>query len=135
MKWVMLIGGVLVGVVVLVAVVGAMLPVRHVAARTARVGRPPAEVFALVHHEQHWAFLEYALWDNYGTAVPRHVLTHQGVPIVSVYGRRPSPGEPTAPPHLRAERAPAGPPLPRGTEVPRVAPLRAAARRHWSRRA
>ena len=48
MKWVMLIGGVLVGVVVLVAVVGAMLPVRHVAARTARVGRPPAEVFALV---------------------------------------------------------------------------------------
>jgi len=41
---------------------------------------------ALVHHEQHWAFLEYGLWDTYRTAVPRKVLTHQGVPIVTVYG-------------------------------------------------
>jgi len=40
---------------------------------------------ALVHHEQHWAFLEYAIWDTYRTAVPRKVLTHQGVPIVTAY--------------------------------------------------
>lgn len=53
---------------------------------------PASAELALVHHEQHWAFLEYAIWDTYRTAVPRKVLTHQGVPIVTVYGpsRRPS---------------------------------------------
>jgi len=41
--------------------------------------------FALVHLEQHWSELEYAIWDDYGTAAPAHVLTHEGVPIVPVY--------------------------------------------------
>ncbi|MBI2898149.1 MAG: glycosyltransferase family 39 protein [Deltaproteobacteria bacterium] len=56
---------------------------------------------ALVHHEQHWAFLEYALWDTYRTAVPIKVLTHQGVPIVTVYGHLSAGGAappPRAPP-------------------------------------
>jgi uncharacterized protein YndB with AHSA1/START domain len=38
----------LVSLVVLVAIIGWLLPVAHVASRSAAIGRPPAEVYALV---------------------------------------------------------------------------------------
>jgi uncharacterized protein YndB with AHSA1/START domain len=48
MKWVLLAGGLLVATVGLVALVGSLLPKDHVAARKARLPRPPADVFAVI---------------------------------------------------------------------------------------
>jgi hypothetical protein len=31
--------------------------------------------------------IDYAIWAAYGTTSPAYVLTHDGVPIVSVYKR------------------------------------------------
>jgi hypothetical protein len=54
--------------------------------RDIRYGRDASSSdYALVHLEQHWSELEYAIWDDYGSAVPIHVLSHEGVPIVPVY--------------------------------------------------
>ena len=49
---------------------------------------------ALVIHEKHFNKYEYWIWDALGTTRPSFVLTHEGVPIVTVYERpgRPSPG-------------------------------------------
>jgi uncharacterized protein YndB with AHSA1/START domain len=47
-KWLWIGLGLLASVVVLVAVVGALLPVAHAAARRIRLSRPPAEVFAAI---------------------------------------------------------------------------------------
>lgn len=44
---------------------------------------------ALVIHELHFQRHVYMIWDVYGTVQPAHVLTFQGVPIVSVYVRKP----------------------------------------------
>ena len=41
--------------------------------------------FALVHHERHFAEVDYQAWVAYGTTRPVHVLRYDGVPIVSVY--------------------------------------------------
>lgn len=43
---------------------------------------------ALVHHEQHMAHVEYEIWERFGHTAPTMVLTHEGVPIISVYTRR-----------------------------------------------
>lgn len=48
MKWVLLVGGSLVALVALVALVGSLLPRDHVAARRVRLPRPPAEVFGVI---------------------------------------------------------------------------------------
>ncbi len=48
MKWLLLVGGVLVALVAMVALVGALLPREHVAARRVRLPRPPAEVFGVI---------------------------------------------------------------------------------------
>ncbi len=48
MRWVLLVAGSLVALVALVALVGSLLPRDHVAARRARIPRPPAEVFAVI---------------------------------------------------------------------------------------
>ncbi|HWN68109.1 MAG TPA: glycosyltransferase family 39 protein, partial [Haliangium sp.] len=48
------------------------------------VGR---STIALVIHERHFNRHDYMIWDDYGTVQPAHVLTFQGVPIVSVYVR------------------------------------------------
>jgi hypothetical protein len=42
---------------------------------------------AFVIHELHFNRHAYMIWDEYGTVQPAHVLTFQGVPIVSVYVR------------------------------------------------
>ena len=41
--------------------------------------------FALVHHERHFAEVDYQAWVAYGTSRPVHVLRYDGVPIISVY--------------------------------------------------
>jgi hypothetical protein len=43
--------------------------------------------FALYHHEQHMARVEYMIWVDYGTTTPAHVATFDGVPMVWVYRR------------------------------------------------
>lgn len=58
--------------------------------------RPTGDIgsadFALVHHEHHFAEVDHQIWSAYGSVRPVHVLTYDGVPIVSVYrnprGRR-----------------------------------------------
>ena len=41
--------------------------------------------FALVHHERHFAEVDYQAWAAYGTPQPVHVLLYDGVPLISVY--------------------------------------------------
>lgn len=43
--------------------------------------------FALVHHEHHMAEVDFQIWNEYGTTKPAHVLTYDGVPIITVYAR------------------------------------------------
>ncbi|MBX3222769.1 MAG: glycosyltransferase family 39 protein [Labilithrix sp.] len=51
------------------------------------VGSPAEAEISIVHHEQHINEVDYNIWTEYGTAAPEYVLTHDGVPIVSVYRR------------------------------------------------
>ena len=41
--------------------------------------------YAIVHHEHHFAEVDHQIWTAYGTTRPVHVLTYDGVPIISVY--------------------------------------------------
>ena len=41
--------------------------------------------YALVHHEHHFVEVDYQIWAAWGSVQPVHVLTYDGVPIVSVY--------------------------------------------------
>jgi 4-amino-4-deoxy-L-arabinose transferase-like glycosyltransferase len=43
--------------------------------------------FALYHHEQHMAPVEFQIWVNYETVVPARIETLDGVPVVWVYER------------------------------------------------
>jgi 4-amino-4-deoxy-L-arabinose transferase-like glycosyltransferase len=52
------------------------------------VGSPMEADFSIVHHELHMAEVEYNEWVTYGTDAPDYVLTHDGVPIISVYRRK-----------------------------------------------
>ena len=54
MKWVWIIGGLLVSVVAVVAVVGGLLPQSHVASRRARFRQPPETVFPVVAGPPNW---------------------------------------------------------------------------------
>lgn len=47
--------------------------------------------YAIVHHELHMNEVDFQIWQVYQSPAVRYVLTHDGVPIVSVY-RRGSPG-------------------------------------------
>ena len=40
---------------------------------------------ALMHHELHMVLVENWIWARYNTFAPEHVLTFQGVPILSIY--------------------------------------------------
>lgn len=41
--------------------------------------------YALVHHEHHFVEVDYQAWMAFGSVQPVHVLTYDGVPIISVY--------------------------------------------------
>jgi DNA gyrase inhibitor GyrI len=41
--------------------------------------------YAIVHHEHHFAEVDYQLWSVFGSTQPVYVLAYDGVPIISVY--------------------------------------------------
>jgi hypothetical protein len=49
------------------------------------VGSPGEADLSIVHHELHMEEVELALWITYGHDTPAYVLTHDGVPIISVF--------------------------------------------------
>jgi 4-amino-4-deoxy-L-arabinose transferase-like glycosyltransferase len=51
------------------------------------VGSPAEAEISIVHHEQHMNEVDYNIWTEYGSSTPVYVLTHDGVPIITVYGR------------------------------------------------
>lgn len=53
--------------------------------RDLRITSVKQSTAALLHHELHMIRNEAWIWNRYGTFTPEHVLTYQGVPIVSVY--------------------------------------------------
>jgi hypothetical protein len=42
---------------------------------------------ALLQHELHMSEVDYSIWVAFGTDAPAYVVTHDGVPIVSIYRR------------------------------------------------
>jgi hypothetical protein len=54
MKWVILIGGTVFLVVALMALIGALLPVKHYAARKARFGQTPEEIYSVLAGPPGW---------------------------------------------------------------------------------
>lgn len=52
------------------------------------VGTPGEGDYAIVHHELHMGEMDDELWVANGSDAPAYVLTHDGVPIISVYKRR-----------------------------------------------
>jgi 4-amino-4-deoxy-L-arabinose transferase-like glycosyltransferase len=52
------------------------------------VGAPGEAQLALVQHELHMNEVDYSIWVAFGTDAPVYVVTHDGVPIVSIYKRR-----------------------------------------------
>jgi 4-amino-4-deoxy-L-arabinose transferase-like glycosyltransferase len=64
--------------------------------RDIRWGSTEGADWAIVHHEQHMAHVEFEIWERFGVTVPVEVVTHEGVPVVSVFqmvgsGRGPRP--------------------------------------------
>jgi hypothetical protein len=51
-------------------------------------GAPGEGDYAIVHHELHMGEMDDELWVANGSDAPAYVLTHDGVPIISVYQRR-----------------------------------------------
>ena len=41
--------------------------------------------YVMVHHEHHFAEVDFQAWVAFGSTAPIHVLTYDGVPIISVY--------------------------------------------------
>ncbi len=52
------------------------------------VGHMSQADYILIHHEHHFAEVEGQAWTVVGSVKPVHVLTYDGVPIISVYERR-----------------------------------------------
>ena len=52
------------------------------------VSSPSEADFSLVQHELHMNEVDDQIWVAYGSTAPAWVLTHDGVPIISVYRRR-----------------------------------------------
>ncbi len=51
------------------------------------VGSPADAELSIVHHEQHMNEVDYNIWTEYHSSTPAYVLTHDGVPIISLYRR------------------------------------------------
>ncbi len=58
-----------------------------------------SSAYALLHHELHMVRNESWIWNQYRTTTPEHVLTYQGVPMVSIYKRPPRPKKPARKKH------------------------------------
>jgi dolichyl-phosphate-mannose-protein mannosyltransferase len=57
------------------------------------VGTPHEAEIALIEHELHMNEVEHSIWVAFGADAPVYVVTHDGVPIVSVYRRGESPAD------------------------------------------
>jgi hypothetical protein len=51
------------------------------------VGSPHESTLGLVQHELHMSEVDYDIWASMGTDAPVYIVTHDGVPIVSIYQR------------------------------------------------
>jgi 4-amino-4-deoxy-L-arabinose transferase-like glycosyltransferase len=51
------------------------------------VSSPADAELSIVHHEQHINEVDYNIWTEYRSSTPAYVLTHDGVPIITVYRR------------------------------------------------
>ncbi|MCP4605541.1 MAG: hypothetical protein GY847_34305 [Proteobacteria bacterium] len=60
--------------------------------RNIRPAKLGSSQIALLHHELHMIRNEAWIWNDYKTFTPAHVLTYQGVPIISVFERPPKRG-------------------------------------------
>ncbi len=67
------------------------------------VGSPSESELAIVHHELHMAEVDYNIWSDYGHVAPAYVLTHDGVPVISLH-RRVAPASSVPPPPPAAPR-------------------------------
>jgi hypothetical protein len=68
----------------------AMFKEQKIIRRDIRSTEKPSDAqFSLLHHELHMIHNESWIWNAYHSIVPAHVLTYQGVPLVSVY-RKPA---------------------------------------------
>lgn len=45
----------------------------------------PTADYVMIHHEHHFAEVDHQAWVAFGSVAPAHVLTYDGVPIVTVY--------------------------------------------------
>ncbi|MCL2778919.1 MAG: glycosyltransferase family 39 protein [Polyangiaceae bacterium] len=54
------------------------------------VSSPAEATFSIVHHEQHMNEVDYNIWTEYRSSTPHTVLTHDGVPIITVYKKSPN---------------------------------------------
>jgi 4-amino-4-deoxy-L-arabinose transferase-like glycosyltransferase len=52
------------------------------------VGAPGEAQIAIVHHELHMSEVDYEEWVAFNGTAPDYVLTHDGVPIISVYRKK-----------------------------------------------
>jgi hypothetical protein len=50
-------------------------------------GSPSEAQIALVQHELHMSEVDFQIWMAFGTDAPVYVVTHDGVPVVSIYER------------------------------------------------
>jgi hypothetical protein len=50
-------------------------------------GSPGEAQIALIQHELHMNEVEYQVWVAFGTDAPAYVVTHDGVPIESIFAR------------------------------------------------
>ncbi len=57
--------------------------------RDIRPARLSSSKVAILHHELHMVRNEAWIWNRYKSFTPVHVLTYQGVPIISVYAIQP----------------------------------------------
>jgi 4-amino-4-deoxy-L-arabinose transferase-like glycosyltransferase len=60
---------------------------RRVRADLRVAGSPGDAQLALVQHELHMDAVDHSIWVAFGTDAPVYVVTHDGVPIVSIYKR------------------------------------------------
>jgi 4-amino-4-deoxy-L-arabinose transferase-like glycosyltransferase len=65
-----------------------MLAEKRVPSNFQAVGAPGDARIAIVQHELHMSEVDYDEWMAFGTDAPDYVLTHDGVPIISVYRRK-----------------------------------------------
>ncbi|MBX3190666.1 MAG: glycosyltransferase family 39 protein [Labilithrix sp.] len=54
------------------------------------VASPADATLSIVHHEQHMNEVDYNIWTEYRSSTPAYVLTHDGVPIITLYRRGPA---------------------------------------------